>query len=74
MVSTQGSYGHEKSWNLKMHFLNEKVIEFHILVQIFRAVLKLEAFSLSLSKNISPQRLGFQHLLVMEILKWSWKM
>ena len=43
-------------------------MEFHILVQIFPAVLKLETFSLSLSKNMPPKSRGLQYFLVMENL------
>ena len=52
MINCQGSYGHEKSWNLKMHFpglekswilgkmaeVMEKSWNFISLVQRFRAV------------------------------------
>ena len=52
---------------------HRKVMKFHFLVQIFRAVRKLEIFSLSLNINIPQTKKVVLPALVKENINWSWE-
>ena len=82
----QGSYGHEKSWNLKMDFPDlEKSLILRIMAEIVEkswnfifgptisCYLKTGSILLVIGQKDAPKRLGFQQFLVMENLNCSWK-
>ena len=71
----QGSYGHEKSWNLKMHFpglekswnlgkmdeVMEKSWNFIFFGPKILCCLKTGKVLVVTEKKYTPKRLGFQH-------------
>ena len=76
----QGSYGHEKSWNLKMHFpglkkswilgkmaeVLEKSWNFFIWFKYYFVPFENWKHALCSRVKICPKRLGSQHFLVIE--------
>ena len=80
ILRKQGSYGHEKPGNLKMHFPGRgkvmdfrkngrghgKVMEIHLFGPSVSRCLKTGNNFLDIKQKYSSKRLGFQHFLVME--------